>query len=53
MLKLEKLIEIGESKLKSETFTSKAPTHIIEGAKTQLEETRQKYDEVKRLLLTL
>lgn len=53
LLRLEKLIEIGESKLKSDSFTSKAPQHIIEGAKKQLEDTQQKYDEVKRLLSTL
>ncbi len=53
LVKLEKLIEIGESKLKDGTFTSKAPPHIIEGAKKQLEETQQKYNEVKQLLSAL
>lgn len=53
LIKLEKLIEIGQNKLNDDTFVNKAPAHIIEGAKKQLEEAQQKYNEVKQLLSSL
>lgn len=53
MAKLEKLVQIGQSKLQNENFVSKAPSQVIEGAKKQLAETQQKCDEVKRLLEAL
>lgn len=53
ILKLEKLIEISQSKLKSESFMNKAPPPIIEGAKKQLQETQEKSAEMKRLLAAL
>ncbi|MFW5882979.1 MAG: hypothetical protein ACOCVG_01280 [Verrucomicrobiota bacterium] len=47
---LEKRVKAGESKLSNEKFTSKAPPEVVEGAKKQLEETRQKRDAVARVL---
>ncbi len=48
--KLEKVIAAGNGKLKNETFISKAPPQVVEGARKQLAETQAKYDEIKRLL---
>ncbi len=47
---LEKRAKAGESKPPYEKFTSKAPPEVVEGAKKQLEETRQKRDAVARVL---
>lgn len=50
ILKLEKLIELGQSKLQNEEFKNKAPPSIIEGARKQLKENEEKHIEMKRLL---
>jgi valyl-tRNA synthetase len=50
LARLEKAVAVGSSKLQSPEFVSKAPPHIIEGARAQLLETQSKYNEVKRLI---
>ena len=47
---LEKHIRAGESKLSNSTFLSKAPQSVIEGAQSQLDDARTKYNEIQRLL---
>lgn len=51
--KLEKIIISSQSKLADETFTQKAPPHIIEGAKKQLEGNIARKEELKRLIAAL
>lgn len=53
LARLEKLVAAGAARLANAAFTSKAPAHILEGARAQLAETQSKYDEVKRLLAAL
>ncbi len=53
LARLEKAVQAGESKLNSSEFVSKAPTHIIEGARAQLLETQTKHQEIKRLIESL
>lgn len=53
LVKLEKAIASGSGKLKNETFISKAPPQVVEGARKQLAETQAKFDETKRLLASL
>lgn len=48
--KLKRQVAIGESKFSDEKFIKNAPASIIEGAKLQLQETRSKFEEVKRLI---
>ncbi len=53
---LEKLIQhisSQEAKLSNESFTSKAPAKVIEGARAQLAENQAKRDELRRLLAAL
>ena len=51
--KLDKLIASSEAKLSNEAFTSKAPAHILEGARNQLAETKAKRDEFARIIASL
>ncbi len=51
--KLDKLIAGSEAKLSNEAFTSKAPAHILEGARNQLAETKAKRDEFARIIASL
>jgi valyl-tRNA synthetase len=51
--KLEGAIKGAEARLSNEAFTSKAPQNVIEGAKKQLEENRQKLAEVEKLIAGL
>ena len=51
--KIEKSVQAGEAKLSNETFTSKAPANILEGARKQLAEATAKRDEIARMLKTL
>ncbi len=51
--KLEKAVVAGTSKIENPAFSSKAPLHILEGAKKQLAETKSKRDEVLKLLSAL
>jgi valyl-tRNA synthetase len=47
---LNKVIANSEAKLSNESFTSKAPANVIEGARKQLAENHAKRDELRRLL---
>ena len=51
--KIDKVVAAGEAKLTNETFVSKAPPQILEGARKQLEEAKAKRDELSRMLKTL
>jgi valyl-tRNA synthetase len=51
--KFEKAVAAGESKLTNETFVSKAPPAILEGARKQLAESKAKRDEIVRMLAAL
>ena len=51
--KLEKIAAAGQAKLSSEAFVSKAPPHILDGARAQLADTLAKRDEIQRLLASL
>ncbi len=53
LAKLGKAIAAGEGKLNNESFISKAPPQVVEGAKKQLAETVAKRDEIQRLLQSL
>lgn len=51
--KLEGLIASTNARLANESFVSKAPPQVIEGAKKQLEEYAQKLSEIEKLLAKL
>ena len=51
--KLDKVIAAGTAKINNPAFASKAPAHILEGAKKQLAETQAKRDEIAKLLSNL
>ena len=51
--KIEKAVAAGEAKLSNETFVSKAPPQILEGARKQLTEAQAKRDELVRMLASL
>lgn len=51
--RLEKMIGGHEAKLSNETFVSKAPPAVVEGAQKQLSALREKLAEVQRLLAAL
>lgn len=51
--KIEKAVSAGEAKLSNETFVSKAPPQILEGARKQLNEAKAKRDELARMLASL
>lgn len=51
--KLDKAIAAGTAKINNPAFASKAPAHILEGAKKQLAETQAKRAEVAKLLAAL
>jgi valyl-tRNA synthetase len=51
--KIEKAVAAGEAKLSNETFVSKAPPQILEGARKQLTEAQTKRDELVRMLASL
>ena len=51
--KIEKAVTAGEAKLSNETFVSKAPPQILEGARKQLQEAKAKRDELARMLASL
>jgi valyl-tRNA synthetase len=51
--KVEKAVAAGEAKLSNETFVSKAPPQILEGARKQLNEAKAKRDEIARMLASL
>ena len=51
--KLDKAVAAGTAKINNPAFASKAPAHILEGAKKQLAETQAKRDEVAKLLSAL
>ena len=51
--KIEKAVAAGEAKLSNETFVSKAPPQILDGARKQLNEAKAKRDELVRMLASL
>ncbi len=51
--RLEKQAQAGRSKLQSPAFVDKAPAHIVDGARKQLQETEDKLNEVTRLIASL
>ena len=51
--KLNKLIAVGEGKLKNPKFVEGAPAKIVEGARRQLAEAVTKRDETQRILASL
>jgi len=51
--KIDKVVAAGEAKLTNETFVSKAPPQIFDGARKQLEEAKAKRDELSRMLKSL
>jgi len=51
--KLDKAVAAGTAKINNPAFASKAPAHILEGAKKQLAETQAKRDETAKLLAAL
>jgi valyl-tRNA synthetase len=51
--KLNKLVAVGENKLKNPKFVESAPEKVVEGARKQLAETTEKRDETLRILETL
>jgi len=51
--KLDKAVATGTAKINNPAFATKAPAHILEGAKKQLAETQAKRDEIAKLLATL
>lgn len=51
--KLDKAVAAGTAKINNPAFASKAPAHILEGAKKQLAETQAKRDEIAKLLSAL
>jgi len=51
--KAEKAVSAGEAKLSNESFVSKAPPQILEGARRQLEEAKARRDELARMLAAL
>ncbi len=53
LAKLEKVVAIGENKLRNEKFLNNAPANIVNGARKQLEESKGKKDELARLLAEL
>ncbi len=50
LAKLDKQVAVGEGKLRNEKFVSKAPPEIVEGARRQLDELKDKKAEVEKLL---
>jgi len=53
LAKLEKAIQAGEAKLANPSFVEKAPDKVVEGARSQLAETKARRDEVNRLMQAL
>lgn len=53
LAKLEQAVAAGEAKLTNESFVSKAPPKILDGARKQLDEAKAKRDEIARMLATL
>lgn len=53
LAQIEKQIAGTEARLGNESFVSKAPAAVVEGARKQLETLRGKGDEIKRLLEAL
>ncbi len=53
LAKLDKAIEGARKRLANPAFTEKAPDHVVEGARQQLEETERKRAEIERLLASL
>ena len=51
--KLNKLVAVGENKLKNPKFVESAPEKVVEGARKQLAETTEKRDETLRILESL
>lgn len=51
--KLDKVIAGSEAKLGNEAFTSKAPAHILEGARAQLAELKGKREEMLKIVASL
>lgn len=53
LAKLNKLVAVGENKLKNPKFVESAPEKVVEGARKQLAETTEKRDETQRILESL
>lgn len=51
--KLNHLVAIGEKKLSNPKFVNGAPSAVVEGAKKQLESTRNQRDETQKILESL
>ena len=51
--KLNKLVAVGEGKLRNPKFVDSAPEKVVEGARKQLAETTEKRDETQRILESL
>ena len=47
---LNKLVAVGENKLKNQKFVESAPEKVVAGARKQLAETTEKRDETQRIL---
>lgn len=53
LAKLDKGLRAGEAKLQNRKFLDKAPPEVVEGARAQLEATRNRQQELMRLLKSL
>jgi valyl-tRNA synthetase len=53
LAKLNKLVAVGENKLKNPKFVESAPEKVVAGARKQLAETTEKRDETLRILESL
>ncbi len=53
LAKLEKAVAAGESKLGNQKFLNNAPANIVEGARRQLADSKEKKEKIARLLAEL
>ena len=53
LARLDKLVELGENKLKNPKFVEGAPEHVVAGARKQLAETAAQREETRQILASL